>query len=294
MFPRLLIVALLAVGTACAPLTDPVADASAFVTLAGDPDTAEELVIAIPGALTTVTVFLPLREWADHDTAVVAWRFPGLDGRPAEDRVRIGPAAAAVAAFANARQPRAVRLVGLSAGAAIALEAARDVRAERVDVALISPALPTPAVALAGAVAATDFAEAAARAGTWENRALFAEYYRTLLYGRRHYRDPLRAADSARRAAEVRDGLILPGEGRARSHAAGLIGWTLDRPEELSHIRVAIFVGTEEPLFPLPAVRRFAARLPQATLYAYPGQGHLLFETVPGLFSDIRRAFDRP
>lgn len=288
-----MISALLALA-ACGPPPDPAAEARAFVLLAGDPDTAEELVVAVPGALTPVAVFSPLRDWADHDTAVVAWRFPGLDGRPAEDRVRIGPAAAAVAAFANARRPRAVRLVGLSAGAAIALEAARDVRAERVDVALISPALPTPAVAVAGALAASDFADAAARAGTWQSRALFAEYYRTLLYGRRHYRDPRRAADSARRAAEVRDGLILPGEGRARSHAAGLIGWTLDRPEELSRVRVAIFVGTEEPLFPLPAVRRFAARLPQATLYAYPGQGHLLFETARDLFGDIRRALHRP
>ncbi len=238
-------------------------------------------------------MFFPLRAWADADTAVVAWRFPGLDGRPAEDRVRIVPAGAAIAAFVNARNPRAVRLIGLSAGAAIALEAARDVRAGQVDVALISPALPTPAVVLASAAAAADMAEAAARAGTWETRALFAEYYRTLLYGRAHYGDPLRAAESARRAAAVKDSLILPGEGRARSHAAGLIGWTLRRPEELSHVRVMIFVGSEEPLFPLAAVRRFAARLPQVNLYIYRGQGHLLFETATDLFGDIRRAMLR-
>jgi pimeloyl-ACP methyl ester carboxylesterase len=289
----LLAAALALAATACAPPPDATAEARAFVTLAGNPDTAEEIVVAIPGALTTVSVFWPLTAWADADTAVVAWRFPGLDGRPAEDRVRILPAASAIAAYANARKPRAVRLIGLSTGAAIALEAAREVRAEQVDVALISPALPTPAVVLAGAAAAADMVEAAARADTWETRALFAEYYRTLLYGRSHYRDPVRAGDSARRAAEVRDGLILPEKGRARSHGAGLVGWALGRPEELSHVRVAIFAGSEDPLFPLAAVRRFAARLPQATLHVYRGQGHLLFSTVPDLFGDIRRAMRR-
>ncbi len=261
--------------------------------LAGDPATARTFVVAIPGALTTVEVYAPLAAWADRDTAVLAYRFPGLDGRPLEDRVNIRAAGQAIAEAVGAFAPDQVRLVGMSAGAAVALETARNLAAPDVRVALISPALPAPGVALAGLVGAGDMAEAAARAGTWELRALFAEYYRTLLYGRGHFRDPVLAAESARQAQALRDLLILPGEGRARSQVGNLLVWTLGDPSDLAGVRVDIFTGAEDPLFPLAAVRRLAARLPQATVRAYPRQGHLLAATVPGLYDDIRRALER-
>lgn len=249
--------------------------------------------MAIPGALTSVAVYDPLAGWADADTAIVAYRFPGLDGRPSEDRLRVKAAGKTIAAAIDTFAPRQVRLIGLSAGAAVALETARHLDAPDIRVALISPALPAPGVALGGLAAGIDMAEAAARAGTWEGRALFAEYYRTLLYGRGHFRDPVLSADSARRAQVLRDLLILPGEGRARSHGGNLLLWTLDAPEDLARVPVHIFTGAQDPLFPLTAVRRLAARLPQATLHAYPRQGHLLFATVPGLYDDIRLALDR-
>lgn len=283
----LLLVLLLA---ACGARPDANSDQDALQTLAGNPDRAAELVFVVPGALSPVWIFDPVRDWADADTAIIAYRFPGLDGRPSDERVRIDAAGAAIAAYANARQPRAVRIIGQSTGGPIALEAARRVRAERVDVALISTALPTPAVALTGLSGFIDLMEAANRAGTWEERQLFREYYRTLLYGRSHYDDPVLSADSDRRAEEVYEDLILPEDGMAAAHSGDLFRWTLRRPEDLAHVRVLLFHGSDDPLFSVAAVRRFMRRLPDAQLRVYPDQGHLLPETVPGLFGDIRRA----
>jgi pimeloyl-ACP methyl ester carboxylesterase len=293
MIRRLPALLALALAAACAAPAPTPQDAAAIVTLAGNPARATELVVAVPGALSPLWVFDPLREWADADTAVVAYRFPGLDGRPADSPVRIAAAGAAIAAFANARRPATVRVIGLSTGGPIALEAARRVAAPRVDAVLISTALPAPAALGSSLRGAFDLVEAADRAGTWAARPLFREYHRTLLYGRSHYGDPVRAADSARRADAVAEGLLLPGDGLVRKHSGDLLRWMLRDPAGLAHVRVRLFHGADDPVFGLPGVRRLARRLPDAALTVYAGHGHLLPETVPGLFADIGRALGR-
>ncbi|MGQ0567520.1 MAG: hypothetical protein ACT4OK_20975 [Gemmobacter sp.] len=261
----------------------------AMVTLAGDEARARDLVVVIPGALTSVRAYggYPLPQGA----AMVGYRFPGIDGRGRERGIRIAEAGAEIAAWVNGGRYRSVRLVGMSTGGPIALEAARAIRGPRVEVAILSTALPAPATTLSTLVAFTDLAAAADRAGGFRRRDLFAEYHRTLLYGRAHYSIPALAAHSARIANAVKNRLRLPEDGLTRAHGANLLVWTLRNPEDLAHARVLFQHGGQDPVYAVAGVRRLAARLPDAKVIVYPLSGHLLLSTERSVYADMEAAF---
>jgi pimeloyl-ACP methyl ester carboxylesterase len=248
------------------------------------------VVVVIPGALTSVRAYdgYPLPPGA----AKVGYRFPGVDGRPRDRALKIAEAGAEIAAWVNARPLARVRLIGMSTGAAVALEAAKRIEdGPRVEVALLSSALPAPGTAFHSALAFTDIAAAAHRADSWDRLDLWPEYYRTLLLGRHHYRIPPLAAYSAEVAGIVRDNLRLPGDGITRAHGANLLTWRLTDRDALSRARILFLHGAEDPVFPAPAIRRLAASLPQARLILYPLSGHLLLATEPSVYADMEAVF---
>ena len=263
--------------------------ASPMIALAGNAARARDLVVVIPGALTSVHAYD--RYPRAPGQAVVGYRFPGIDGRPRDRNIRIVQAGAEIAAFVNAGVPARVRLVGMSTGGPIALEAARRIHGPRVEVAILSTALPAPATTISTVVALPDIVDAAGRAGNYQRREVWAEYYRTLLYGRSHYRNPALAARSARIAEAVKNRLRLPSDGITRAHGANLLTWILRHPEELAHARILFLHGGQDPVFPAAGVRRLAARLPDARVILYPLSGHLLLVTEPGVYADMAAAF---
>jgi pimeloyl-ACP methyl ester carboxylesterase len=278
---------------------DPVTEAAqpavppeALVTLIGDPVHARSLVILVPGALTSYDAFGRYLA-GDHraGTAIMAFRFPGMDGRPRDGKVRIDEAGRQIAAEVADLPAAHVRLIGLSTGGPIVLEAARGIHRDRVEAALISTALPAPATLFSSAAAATDILAAASRAGSFRARPVWREYYRTLLFGRRHFSDPERAAESTRLADEMEDRLVLPGDGLARAHGGDLLRWRLTPPEELAHARILLLHGGEDPVFSARGARRLAERLRTSRILVYPVSGHLLFETEASLFEDIASVF---
>ena len=281
--------AVLVMLAACAAPSAPQPPASPMIALAGDAAHARDLVVVIPGALTSVHAYD--RYPRAPGEAVVGYRFPGIDGRPRDRNIRILQAGTEIAAFVNAHRPVRVRLIGMSTGGPIALEAARRIHAPRVEVAILSSALPAPATFIGSAVGLSDIVDAAGRAGSYKRREVWGEYYRTLLYGRSHFRNPALAARSARIALAVKNRLRLPSEGITRAHGANLLTWILQHPEGLAHARILFLHGRQDPVFPANGVRRLAARLPDARVIVYPLSGHLLLATEPGVYADMAAAF---
>ena len=81
-------------------------------------------------------------------------------------------------------------------------------------------------------------------------------------------------------------------EGRnAREPAIGdasLLAWTLS-PEALdSAARITFFHGENDPVFPLPQVRRLAARL-NAPVCVLPEDGHMVLLSRPDLMERVKR-----
>ncbi len=277
--------------TACAAPAPPHPPVNPMIALAGDAEHAGDLVVVIPGALTSVRAYRDYPRGPGQ--AVVGYRFPGVDGRPRDRNIRIVQAGAEIAAFVNAGGAQRVRLIGMSTGGPIALEAARRIHAPRVEVALLSSALPTPATVVATLTGLSDIADAVGRAGTVQRVEVFGEYYRTLLYGRGHYRNAALAAHSARVAEAVKNRLRLPGDGVTRSHSANLLTWTLRRPADLSHVRILFLHGQQDPVFPVGGIRRLAARLPGSKVIVYPLSGHLLLATERRVYADLEAVFRR-
>ena len=275
--------------TACATPQPSQPTATPMIALAGDAALARDLVVVIPGALTSVRSYdrYPRRP----GVAIVGYRFPGIDGRPRDRSIRIVQAGAEIAAYVNAQAPRTVRLIGMSTGGPIALEAARRIRGPQVEVGILSSALPAPATTISTVVGLSDIVDAAGRAGNFQRHEVWGEYYRTLLYGRSHYRNPALAAHSARMAEAVKARLRLPGDGITRSHGANLLVWTMRNPGELAHARILFLHGQQDPVFSASGIRRLSARLPGSKVILYPLSGHLLLATEPAVYADIDAVF---
>lgn len=263
---------------------------TALVTRAGQPDTARDLVIAVPGALTSVALYDPILGWANRSTAVVAYRLPGVDGRPLAP-LGLAEAGAEIADYVAARRPARVYLIGFSVGGAVVLEAASRIAGPEVTLGLMASARPAPTLLASLPATGLDIAQAAGRAGSLRVAPVWQEYYRTLIFGRRHFADPAlarRSRDLAERAAPT---LILPTGGRASAHGGGLFGWRLPAPGPGAAPRIFLYHGAEDTVFTLPGARRFAGRLGARAIRAYPGAGHLLFIANPGVFADIETDF---
>lgn len=254
---------------------------------------AQSVIIAVPGALTPVLVLSGLETLATADRAVVYYRLPGFDGRPADEVIDLDFAANHIAAFVAENGFQAVYIVGHSTGAAIAMEAAGRIKETDpmlpVQIAAISSALPAPQPTLAGLRGAGGTAAAAFRARSLDPRTVWLEYYRTLAYGR-GAQDRAEVAAAADKLVAANEGRIeIPEDGLARRHWRAVRRWPGPDPDTLRGVPITFLHGAGDPVFPLRALGRFAKRLPDARVEAIPDSGHLLLLTRPTIWADINR-----
>ena len=252
---------------------------------------AKSVVIGIPGALTSIKVFLPIEDWRTPERTIAYYRLPGFDEQPDDMALSINAAASRVATFARDGDFEEVYLIGHSTGAAIALETAKALRAVRpemkVHVAGISTALPAPQPLLAGLRGAQSTVSAAARAGSLRPRDVWIEYYRRLSYGRdtsKHLE--VIAAANARIAAGGTQ-IDLPPTSVTRRHFQAILGWQNNRPERLDGVEMTFWHGAEDPVFPPRPVRRFVDTLPGADLRLLDHHGHVILLTYPEIWQDL-------
>ncbi|GGE35514.1 hypothetical protein GCM10011360_24200 [Primorskyibacter flagellatus] len=251
----------------------------------------EKAVVLIPGAMASIELFAPVLDWDVPDGTIMAYRFPGVDGLEMDHRIDIVDSGTLIADQLNALGVKEVYLIGYSTGGPIALEAARRIEAERVDVALLSTASDMPATIIASVKGAVDVIKAMLRAHLGGVDEALLENYRTLLYGRRHFSEAELAEQSRRLAALQRGHVTRPPRGMTMAHTADLLTWHFERPEELADARIGFFHGAEDSIFSEARTWRYAKRLHAETFHSYQGQGHLLFVTDRHLFDDIRNFF---
>jgi pimeloyl-ACP methyl ester carboxylesterase len=289
---RFLILTLLVALMGCSNLPPPQrTDANPVVHDGNAEKGIEKAIVVIPGALASVQLFAPVLEWDIPDSTVIAYRFPGVDGLELNHRVDIIDSAALIARHLNALEAEEVYLIGYSTGGPIALETARRLRTENVQIAMISSASDSPAAALASLKGALDVIKAMFRAKRPGLEETWAENYRTLLYGRDHFTEEEQAEQSRRLAAMQRGQLTTPPNKMTMAHTADLMTWYLEDPEDLADVRIGFFHGAEDSVFSNDMTRRYARRLHADGFKSYEGQGHLLFVTEPELFDDVRAFF---
>lgn len=256
---------------------------------AGQATAPDQITFLLPGALTTADIFGPANDWNSARHLVIEYRLPGMRGEPLSPPLDILRAATQVAAYAN-RYPRArINLLGYSTGAAIAIEAAgRITDSQRVRVVAISSATPFPGAALALARGIVGVAGTALREGTLDRQTVWDEYFIILYLGSgwRQSSEKRAIADAIRRSFEGR--INTPGDGRGRSQSASLLAWNLSPEALASAARITFFHGENDPVFPLPQVRRLAARL-NAPVCVLPEDGHMVLLSRPDLMERVKR-----
>jgi len=259
---------------------------------------ARSVIIATPGALTSISVLRDLERFVTHDRALAYYRLPGLDGRPRSDRLDIHDAADTITAFIEEHGFQRVYFVGFSTGNAINLEAAKQISASQTEtdiaVAGISTALPAPYPTLAGLRGFAGNVAAAVRVGSLQRRDIWLEYYKTLLFGApRKQPEPVRSSAQTLTNANA-PRIVVPDNALARSHGTALIGWSNSHTDLLADVDIGLFHGARDPVFPIGAVVRFAENLPRpATVVSYDNNGHLLLITQPRIFDHVFAFFDQ-
>ncbi|MGI3170349.1 alpha/beta fold hydrolase [Pseudooceanicola sp. C21-150M6] len=251
----------------------------------------KEAVVVIPGALSSVGVYDAVFDWTLPHGTFIAYRYPGVDGLPLDHRIDIEGSGEIIAEALNRLGIPKVHLIGYSTGGPIALEAARRMKAPDVDVALLSTASDAPAALIATAEGVVDMLKAMIRQHGGGVDETLIENYRTLLYGRKHFTEAELAERSRQLAALQRGHIVKPPNKMTLAHTSDLMTWVLKRPEELKGVHIGFFHGTEDSIFSEARTKRFAARIHADEFHSYPGQGHLLFVTDPGLWDDIRTFF---
>ncbi len=284
--------------SACTTLPGPESAARTPLVHDGNARTGvDKAIVVVPGAFASIGIFAPVFEWNVPDSTVVAYRFPGLDGLPLDHRVDIEGSAQMIADAINGLGAEQVYLIGFSTGGPIALEAARRIEAQDISLALVAAAGDFPASLWSVARGGVDVVQAMIRARSLNPAEAWAENFRTLLYGRNHYKNKELAEVSAKdvEAEKEHDGgaFNTPSPRLTMAHTASLLAWSLDRPlTGLDNVRIGFFHGSEDPVFPLTREEHFASRLHADKFYIYEGQAHLLYATSGRLFDDIRAFFD--
>lgn len=254
---------------------------------------AKEVVIGIPGALTSIKVFLPIEDWRSPGRTIAYYRLPGFDAQPDDVALSINAAASRLATFVRDGGFEEVYLIGHSTGAAIALETAKALRRVRPDVTVhiagISTALPAPQPVLAGLRGAKSTVAAAARARSLRPRDVWIEYYRRLSYGRDTSKHLEVIAAANARIAAGGNQIELPPPRVTRRHFQAILGWQNIRPERLEGVEITFWHGAEDPVFPPRPVRRFVDTLPEAELRLLPHHGHVILLTYPEIWQDLSR-----
>ncbi|MEL7090811.1 MAG: alpha/beta hydrolase [Pseudomonadota bacterium] len=275
--------------TACAPVPRP--SSAPLIYQQAEWTRATSVVIAIPGALTSIRAMAPALNFAAPGRAIAFYRLPGYDGRPPEDFINLEFAADHIATQVLQAGLKRVDLIGHSTGGVIAVEAAKEIKRRapdtEVNVAAISMAMPAPQPVLAGIRGALGTLAAATRAGSAKPRDIWLEYYRTLAYGDEVRSEPEVAAAADDLVAANTSRIELPKDGLARRHTRDLRRWTNPDPAALAGVRITLYHGAEDPVFPPRVVKRFARNLPAAEVDLIDGHGHLLMLTYPEIWGLI-------
>ena len=255
---------------------------------------ADTLVILIPGALTSRGMFYNAEAWADRPGYALAfYRFAGMDGLPLDRPLNIAEAGREIAAFANRHPDKRIRILGYSTGGPIGILAASDIRGD-VKVAAMSSAVELAGGADTALRVARDVLVSAARARSVRPEDVWLEYYRILLFGRTVRQRPEAVQTSDVYVDLLEDVIELPEKEVPAAQSSDLRHWRLPEEIEIDPERVRFFVGREDPVFSTRQTLAFARKLGGPKVQAYPGQGHLLYETRPDVFDDILRWFEAP
>lgn len=251
---------------------------------------ADKLLVLIPGAFASVTLFGEKARWQKAGYGVVEYRFPGLDGLPLDHRLAVDSAADQIAQLARKQPDKPLHLLGYSTGAAIAIAAAERLENRRVKIAALSSAVPYPGTLTTGLNGAVDIIAAAVRARSVDPQKVWLSYYETLLFGRKGLRNPALRDEIARFRAAAAGRLSAPGPKLSSAHSSGVRNW---RPSfTTGNAQIRFFHGEEDPVITGSQIKRFAARIPGAQIHGYPDHGHLLFLTAPDVFDDVLRYFE--
>ncbi len=210
---------------------------------------------------------------------------------PLDHALGIENAASQIAAFASRYPDKSIRLLGYSTGGPIAIRAAEQITGD-VRVAAMSPAVERGGGLLTGLHGGYDLLTAVLVAGSFDESKVWRQYYRTLLFGRNSLNDPDRMSQADDILGPDDDSITAPPEGMTSAHTRDLRRWTLDASPRLPADRLRFFIGLEDSLFSTGQTLRFARNFGDVTILGYPGQGHLLFETRPDVFDDVRAFFD--
>ena len=259
-----------------------------------DPDAlakAKRLVICVPGALSSINIFEPVKAWTDDGYGVAFYRFPGLDGRLVHPALNIDDAAGEIAALAAKYSDKPVRLLGYSTGGPIVITAAARLSVD-VKIAAMSSAVEGGGGLRTGLQGLWDVIYAAGRAMSMDVQTIWMEYYRVLLFGRAVLHDKALAARADAVIAAHRPHIVMPDGGKPRAHTDSLRQWRLPKGAQFDRERLRFFVGLSDPVFSSRQTLDFAARCGGADVMGYPGQGHLLFLSCETIFDDIRGFFD--
>ncbi|MBY6154135.1 alpha/beta hydrolase [Vannielia litorea] len=252
-------------------------------------EAAPRLTVMIPGALASVDIFAPTNHWAARGHGLAYYRFPGMDGLPLDHQLSITGAAEEIARFARRYPDKDLTLVGYSAGGAIALEAAALLAPRPVTVAAISPS-PEHAGGMETILrGAGDVISAATRAERFTRKAIWDEYWKTLLYGRNNRADPGFSEQIETLSAEHAPQISDPSPALVRAHSASLRRWELSEGADLSHARIGFFVGLEDPVFSTRQTDALRRRAGGGRLIGFADDGHLLLLTRKSLFAHVLR-----
>lgn len=253
-------------------------------------DRADKLLVLIPGAFASVTLFGEKTRWQRAGYGVVEYRFPGLDGLPLDHRLAVDSAADQIALLARTLPDKPLYLLGYSTGSAIAIAAAERLNNRKIKIAALSSAVPYPGTLTTGLNGAVDIIAAAVRARSVNPQKVWLSYYETLLFGRKGLRNPALREEIARFRAAAEGRLSAPSSQLSSAHSSGVRNW---RPSfATANAEIRFFHGEEDPVITRGQIRRFAARIPGAQIHGYPDHGHLLFLTAPNVFDDVLRYFE--
>lgn len=280
---------------ACAVPRNEDAPVSARTELIYEPAaSADRTVYFVPGALSSVEIFAGARKVFQGQT-LAFYPLPGLDGRPLYPALDIEFAGQELAQAIIADGDESVWIVGYSMGAAIALEAAHRLPPElNIHLALVSP-LPEQAGGLGTKVrGARDLATVALRARSTDIARVWHEYWKLLLVGRRDYLQGSRRDYAANMLQRFRDEIVLPTKQLQAAQTADSVTWRLPSPFEGRRYKIAVFSGSNDPVFSSRQTSKLSAKLGGGERSSYQGQGHLLPISEPRLYSDIAAFFDGP
>lgn len=249
----------------------------------------EQITFLLPGALTTSRIFGPANDWDSPRHRVVEYRLPGMRGEPLHPPLDLDRSARWIVDYANRYPEARINLLGYSTGAAIAIEAAGHIeRAERVQVIAISSPTPFPGAALGLVRGGLGVAGSALATGSLNAKTVWDEYFITLYLGTGWRASPEKRALADRLREAFKDQINTPGEGRGRSQSASLLLWSLSPEAQASNARITFFHGENDPIFPLPGVRRLGLRL-DAPVCVLPEDGHMPLLSRADLMDRVER-----